>query len=366
MALTSSNTYIEPVASVSLNTGRIDVNKSLNALLSNFKSTAAPTSVNLTQAGQSVGPQEGMLFRSDTNKAFYVYDPANYKGSSVGSGFTRVGIGTRVEEGETGLKNNAETYEIGELAAVVSNDPSVVPRLYLCSSNSTSTGTLTGFTDVGTAPYYTVNGTTVEIGAAKTSVLDFDALGEVVINGSYTSTSRALQINSTSGPQGHAFYSKAYQGPAFTADGLASSAATIEAIAPLNNYYFWCSYNGINSFVGGIRADTASSVQYVTSSDYRIKENVEPLTNSIERLKQLNLYSYNFIDSDVQKEGVLAHELAEVIPSAVTGKKDAVGSDGKPILQGVDYSQIVPLLASALQEAISRIETLEQQLKQTQ
>lgn len=61
MSLTNSNTYIEPVASSTLNAARSQVNNSMLSLLSNFKSTSAPASVNITQNGASVGPQPGML-----------------------------------------------------------------------------------------------------------------------------------------------------------------------------------------------------------------------------------------------------------------------------------------------------------------
>jgi hypothetical protein len=58
----------------------------------------------------------------------------------------------------------------------------------------------------------------------------------------------------------------------------------------------------------------------------------------------------------------LAHELAEVVPEAVTGEKDAVDAEGKPVYQGIDQSKLVPLLTAALQEALAKIESLEARL----
>jgi hypothetical protein len=55
----------------------------------------------------------------------------------------------------------------------------------------------------------------------------------------------------------------------------------------------------------------------------------------------------------------LAHEAQAVVPECVTGTKDAVGADGKPEYQGIDQSKLVPLLTAALQEALTKIETLE-------
>jgi hypothetical protein len=57
-------------------------------------------------------------------------------------------------------------------------------------------------------------------------------------------------------------------------------------------------------------------------------------------------------------DGFLAHELAEVVPEAVTGEKDAVDAEGKPVYQGIDQSKLVPLLTAALQEALAKIESL--------
>lgn len=369
MSLITSNTYIEPVASASLNSARVDYNRALNSLLTNFKSTATPVSINIKQSSNAVGPQEGMLFRSDLNKAFYVYDTSNYKGSSIGTGFTRTGIGNRLEEGEAGLKNNAESYEIGELVATVSANPSLAnqARLYLCMSNATTAGTLDGFIDVGNPQLYSVNGSEVEISGSKTIVLGLDVLGETVVNSSYNSTSRAVQINTATGPQGHALYSKAYYGPAITADGTSMTSGPQGAIESIvgtdEDFYLWCSYNSISNIVGGVKPTTGGTgVQYLTTSDYRLKENVNQIVNAAERLQNLKPCTFNFKGSSSTLEGFLAHEVEDIVPEAVNGVKDGKRSNGDPIYQGLDHSKLIPLLTAALQEAISRIEKLEEAL----
>ena len=58
-------------------------------------------------------------------------------------------------------------------------------------------------------------------------------------------------------------------------------------------------------------------------------------------------------------DGFLAHEAQTVVPEAVTGAHNEVDDDGNPVYQGIDQSKLVPLLTAALQEAISKIETLE-------
>ena len=107
------------------------------------------------------------------------------------------------------------------------------------------------------------------------------------------------------------------------------------------------------------------SVQYSTSSDYRLKENIVPISDGIERLKKLKPCRFNFIQGDPNHvvDGFIAHEAAEVIPEAVTGEKDAVDEDNNPLYQGIDQSKVVPLLTAALKEAISKIEQLETRIQ---
>jgi len=120
-------------------------------------------------------------------------------------------------------------------------------------------------------------------------------------------------------------------------------------------------YNG-NGAVGSISTN-GSSTAYNTSSDYRLKENVVEVTDGIDRVKLLKPSRFNFIvDPDKTVDGFLAHEVADVVPEAITGTKDAVDADGNPEYQGIDQSKLVPLLTAALQEAITKIESLETEM----
>ena len=121
-------------------------------------------------------------------------------------------------------------------------------------------------------------------------------------------------------------------------------------------------YSGTSN-VGGVQIN-ASSTSFNTTSDYRAKENVVPMENSINRLKELKPCRFNFIiEPENTVDGFIAHEAQEVVPEAVTGEKDKLNYEGNPEYQGIDQSKIVPLLTSALQEAISRIEQLETRIQ---
>ena len=103
-----------------------------------------------------------------------------------------------------------------------------------------------------------------------------------------------------------------------------------------------------------------TTVTYGTGSDYRLKTNVTPLTDSTAKVKALKPCSYNWVSAPtLQGEGFLAHELSAVVPQAVVGEKDALYPDGSMKVQQVDLSYVVPLLTAALQEALARIEALE-------
>ena len=126
----------------------------------------------------------------------------------------------------------------------------------------------------------------------------------------------------------------------------------------------------------------SSSTTYNTSSDYRLKENVDYDWDATTRLKQLKPARFNWIvdDTNTLLEGFLAHEVSTVVPNAVTGGKDAmagpilyedgdelpsgkkvgdVKKESAPAYQGIDHSKLVPLLVKTIQELEARIKTLE-------
>ena len=109
---------------------------------------------------------------------------------------------------------------------------------------------------------------------------------------------------------------------------------------------FYNSSGGVSGFIG----QSASSVTYSTSSDYRLKDNVQPITTGLATVSALKPVTYDWKIDGLHGEGFIAHELQEVIPLAVTGDKDAVNQDGSIKSQGVDYSKIVVHLVAACQE----------------
>jgi hypothetical protein len=134
---------------------------------------------------------------------------------------------------------------------------------------------------------------------------------------------------------------------------------SLESVANSTSTRHHISFVNPNGIVGSITT-SASATAYLTSSDYRLKENITLLDGAITRLNQLPVHRFNFIaDPDTVVDGFIAHEAAAVVPECVTGEKDEVDEDGTPIYQGIDQSKVVPLLTAALQEAIAKIDALE-------
>jgi hypothetical protein len=112
---------------------------------------------------------------------------------------------------------------------------------------------------------------------------------------------------------------------------------------------------------GSITSDGANTA-YVTSSDYRLKENIAPLANALSTIVQLKPSVWTWKENQEAGQGFIAHELAEVVPQAVTGDKDAVDADGKPQYQGVDTSFLVATLTAAIQELKAELDTTKARL----
>ena len=157
-----------------------------------------------------------------------------------------------------------------------------------------------------------------------------------------------------------------------------------------------------NSSIGYIfRNGTTAAVVYSTSSDYRLKENVNYDFDATTRLKELKPAKFNWISDPSSQivDGFLAHEVSNIVPEAIVGTKDetetkekvVISSDGKidaewieeadwikgkedntyendttweatkvvPKYQAIDQSKLVPLLVKTIQELEARITALE-------
>jgi hypothetical protein len=117
-----------------------------------------------------------------------------------------------------------------------------------------------------------------------------------------------------------------------------------------------------NGSTSGTISVSGSTVAYNTSSDYRLKDNIAPLTGALKKVAQLKPVTYTWKEDNSAADGFIAHELAQVCPQAVHGEKDAVDEEGKPVYQGIDTSFLVATLTAAIQEQQTLIVDLQARL----
>jgi len=231
-----------------------------------------------------------------------------------------VGIGTSSPAYKLTLCSNPNFHEAG-LNTVMSTGSNQELRII---SDAHGGGGRTG--DIA---FYTANTTTA------LERMRIDSAGDVEITGGYASSTAfqstgALRISSNSTTN--------------------NSNIALELLNDASSTRFLASFTNSNGIVGSI-STVGSATSYNTSSDYRLKEDLQDF-EGLDLISKIPVYDFKWKVDESRSYGVMAHELAEVLPQAVVGEKDAEE------MQGVDYSKIVPLLVKSIQELKAEIELL--------
>ena len=221
----------------------------------------------------------------------------------------------------------------------VQNEGSSTSRVYYCGANTSTYGILEEY-----AAYS--NGTPTRTRYVTSDVQIF-----------YTAAAERMRIDSS----GNLLVGGT------TANG--ANTLTIQYNANCPQINFNTGFNGRNSLlfsynstqVGSI-VTNSGSVSFNTTSDYRLKENIAPMQNALNVVKQLKPVTYTWKATGESTQGFIAHELQEVAPECVTGEKDAVDEEGNPQYQGIDTSFLVATLTAAIQELNVKVTALEAQL----
>ena len=291
--------------------------------------------------------------------------PTSQLSISQGTGGNNLNVRSRAHFGGT---HSSDSLVLGYS---VKADPATTDRMIGTETNSGGGAPAAILMNSGVMQFHTAG--SVTSGAAFSSErMRIDSSGnvgigtsspgiklQVVGNGSFSDTLQVFNTPSTSA-HGVLFRNTFNVGGSIFSTGSATT----------NDFILWVGGSGTQ---GGITG-TGSGISYSSASDYRLKQNIAPMTGALAKVALLKpcTYTWKFDGSDGQ--GFIAHELDEVFPDAVTGEKDAVETytdeDGneqtriKP--QGVDTSFLVATLTAAIQEqqAIiadlkARIEALE-------
>jgi hypothetical protein len=285
----------------------LDSNSGVLTLHTTTSTSGFPEERMRINSGGSMEMQGGMIWLKGLSG-----NNANINGVGLWGGDNGGGIYARGT-------NGAKSFEIGNTQG----------SIFLSSSGNILIGTTT---DNGAR--LQVNGFgyisgTLSLGSGTVS--NFNAIN--IGSGVYTNTA-AISIGA-SNPTG----------------GVVSPIITLNA--PDANYNYAIRggmyYNGSNL-----------QMEFRTTSDYRVKEDLIEDFNAIDLLNKIKIYDHKWIGSSGRSYSVIAHELQDVIPYLVSGKKDAFLENGNMDLQSVDYSKLVPILIKSVQELKAEIEILKQ------
>ena len=267
-------------------------------------------------------------------------------------------------------------------------------RMRIDSSGNVGIGTSSPSAKLSVAGTATITGLTT-LGSATATPIQIDRLsdstsyGLITLNGALTNATAAGILGKGTGgdagnlyytsPTNHVFQIAAVEKMRIDSSGnlnigdsgnfggkisLAFNPATqnglifgVSSATFTNNYVYFQNSGG--SKIGSVSSDN-SSVTYNTTSDYRIKTNVQPITGALAKVAQLNPVTYDWKPefSEGSSQGFIAHELQAVVPECVTGKKDELDEKGKPKYQGIDTSFLVATLTAAIQEQQALITSL--------
>jgi hypothetical protein len=219
----------------------------------------------------------------------------------------------------------------------------------------TATGVATFSAGTAAAPAITTTGDT------NTGIF-FPAADTIAVSAGGTESMR-----SDGGGGGNLYVASGGSLPSTTVSGVAlrnanNTGPSISSVgsATGGGQQHWSFINGNGQ--QGFIATYASGTAYVTSSDYRLKENIAPMIGALDVVAKLKPVTYTWKSDGSDGQGFIAHELQEVVPDCVVGKKDAVNEDGSIKVQAIDTSFLVATLVAAIQEQQAIIEQLKQKV----
>jgi uncharacterized protein YaiE (UPF0345 family) len=270
---------------------------------------------------------------------FTLYQPAAPDGTvrlANGNSGTTTDLVTVTSAGNVGIGTNAPAEKL-HVDGAVRVTRSAYPFIEWQQTGSTGVGQVA------------MNGNTFEIRATTSNPLAF-----------YTNNTERARIDSNGNllvNRTSAYNDGSIGTPSLQVNGVVGARAAAAFISNGTGSVNIIGFVNPNGTVGAINV-SGSGTTYVTSSDYRLKHDIQPMTGALAKVAALKPVTYKWNADDSQSQGFIAHELQEVVPECVTGEKDAVDTDGQPKYQGIDTSFLVATLTAAIQEQQAIIEQL--------
>jgi hypothetical protein len=295
-------------------------------------------------------------FQFETDGAFQAVDRITSNKGIHGTSVNNVDDGLVVKAGSGDSASSRGRFSNNAADVAIGRNIATFPGTWTKADNSVASGGWV-FGTSGAAAFYQSNaGDTTPLANQRFRIMDGSNNGTVIIGSSTTTHSYdAPKVSLTGAGNIVAAYSLASTNEFWILNNLANIASGVVCKVDFRVLNLSKGYIGI----------TSTGVQYNQGSDYRLKDELNydfDATSLVKKIKPVQFKWLADMDAGIDT-GFIAHELQEVHPFAVSGEKDAVREDGEIAPQGVDASKLVGLLTKALQEALSRIDSLEGKVK---
>ena len=336
---------------------------------------------------------------SGNGAIIYVGNTVNENSMSLSSWAGAGSVGTRGAFNVTLRTNNTTRVTLDGTSGLATFSNGIASSSLL-NAVDTSLTILSGGSATNNGANLTMYGGSASSGAGSFRFRNGTGITAEISSAGLASFSNGIAVNDTSGNYGGKIVSSS------DADGTATLSAVNKDTSGTRRLIDFFAGTS-TSRIGSIETD-GSATAFNTSSDYRLKENVTPLTGALDRLDSIPVYNFNFkADPTKTVDGFLAHEVAEFVPEAISGEKDemetvvvtkaieaveavaatlyvegdelpegkSVGDEKTPAVeaveavaevtgeqpkyQGIDQSKLVPLMLAAIKELKAKVETLE-------
>jgi len=214
-------------------------------------------------------------------------------------------------------------------------------------------GVFTGTTQTAFAQIAGIKENSTDGNYAGALAMYYRPNGNTLAEGMRIDSSGSLLVGTTTAQSG--FRMVLQHGNSGNDAGLATVTTTTSAVNAI-------SFQNPNGQIGRVQVNLTTTT-YVTSSDYRLKENIVPMTGALDKVSKLKPVTYTWKTDGTSGQGFIAHELQEFYPEAVAGTKDEVDAEGNPVHQGVDTSFLVATLTAAIQEQQTIINELKTRIE---